>query len=68
MQNINTEDISTDVPPGISEHWIDLKTGGLSDKSCQGAVKLPFITGTAPKEKATCTTGGLFNQIKRFFN
>jgi len=68
MQNINTENISSDVPTGISEHWIDLKSGGLSDKNCQGAVKLPFITGTAPKEKATCTTGGLINQLKRLFN
>lgn len=68
MQNINTENISLDVPTGISEHWIDLKSGGLSDKNCQGAVKLPFITGTAPKEKATCTTGGLINQLKRLFN
>jgi len=45
-----------------------MKTGGLSDKRCQGAVKLPFITGTEPKEKASCTTGGLFNQLKNLFN
>jgi len=68
MQNLNTEDLALSVPAGVTEHWIDLKSGGLSDKSCQGAVKLPFITGTAPKEKATCTTGGLINQLKRLFN
>jgi penicillin-binding protein 1B len=68
MQHINTEDLTLSLPAGVSEHWIDLKSGGLSDKSCQGAVKLPFITGTEPKEKATCTTGGLFNQLKRLFN
>jgi len=68
MQNINTDDFAPDKPAGITEHWIDLKTGGLTDKSCQGAVKLPFITGSAPKEKATCTTGGFIDQLKRLFN
>ena len=68
MQRIHTEDLSLNLPDGMSEHWVDMKSGGLSDKNCQGAVKLPFITGTAPKEKASCTTGGLFNQLKNLFN
>ena len=68
MQHVNTDDLSLSLPDGVSEHWIDLKSGGLSAKSCQGAVKLPFITGTEPTEKASCTTGGLLDQLKRLFN
>ena len=68
MQRINTDDLSLKLPEGMTEHWVDIKTGGLSDKRCQGAVKLPFITGSEPKEKASCTTGGLFNRLKNLFN
>ena len=68
FRQLNTDHISDDIPEGVTEHWIDPETGLLTDKSCQGAVKLPFISGSAPKEKAECTSGGLLNQIKRFLN
>jgi len=35
-------------------HWIDPKTGLRTSKSCEGAVHLPFISGTAPKDESSC--------------
>ena len=68
MKRLPINDISLELPKGIEKHWIDSESGGLSDKYCQGAVELPFISGSAPIEKVECNSGGLLNQIKRLFN
>ncbi len=67
MRQLPLNDISLQPPAGVEMHWIDEETGGLSDKSCQGAVELPFISGSAPTEKVECK-GGLLYQLKRLFN
>jgi len=68
MGRLPINDLSLTPPAGMEQAWIDLKTGASTNKNCPGAVKLPFITGSVPTEKAKCDTGGLFEQIKQFFN
>lgn len=68
MGRLAINDLSLAAPPGIEQAWIDLKSGASTNKNCPAAVKLPFITGSVPTEKAKCDTGGLFDQIKQFFN
>jgi len=68
MASMSISDFSLKAPAGIEEAWIDIKSGGMTNKNCQGAVKLPFIAGSVPTEKAECDTGSIFNQIKRLFN
>jgi penicillin-binding protein 1B len=38
----------------VEYQWIDPETGLLADADCPDAVQLPFITGSAPEEKAPC--------------
>jgi penicillin-binding protein 1B len=68
MGRLPINDLSLVPPAGIDQAWIELKSGASTNKNCPAAVKLPFITGSVPTEKAKCDTGGLFDQIKRFFN
>lgn len=68
MGRLPINDLSLTPPAGIEQAWIELKSGASTNKNCPAAVKLPFITGSVPTEKAKCDTGGLFDQIKRFFN
>lgn len=67
MSKLNVLDLDLTPPQGVELHWVDSEKGGLSDKSCQGAVELPFISGTAPTERVECK-GGFFYQLKRLFN
>lgn len=68
MKQLPLDDLMLQPPEGVEMHWIDAESGGLSDKSCQGAVELPFISGSAPTEKVECKSGGLLYQLKRLFN
>lgn len=68
MGRLPIKDLSLSPPTGIEQAWIELKSGASTNKNCPSAVKLPFITGSVPTEKAKCDTGGLFDQIKRLFN
>ncbi len=67
MKQIPLAGLELSPPEGVELHWVDAEKGGLSDKSCQGAVELPFLIGTAPSESAECQ-GGFFYQLKRLFN
>jgi len=68
MQQLDISSFSRQPPPGIENHWVDAQSGGLSEKYCQGAVELPFISGSAPIEKVECKSGGILNQLRRLFN
>jgi penicillin-binding protein 1B len=41
----------------IEYHWIDPASAALADSGCQDAVQLPFITGSAPRDYASCYRG-----------
>lgn len=45
-------------PEGIEEFWVDSQNSKISGKGCDHAVKLPFIIGTEPVEKADCQSQG----------
>lgn len=67
MKQLPLSPLSLTTPSGVDKVWVDKESGGLSDKSCQGAVEWPFISGSAPTEKVECKSGLLY-QIRRFFN
>jgi penicillin-binding protein 1B len=52
----------TPIPPdNIETVWIDRQTGQRGNSSCEDAVLLPFIKGTAPEQYAPCG-GGLLQR------
>jgi penicillin-binding protein 1B len=59
MAAIDPEPLVLPQPEKIEHVWIEPQSGLLADKDCPGAIELPFLNGTAPKEKSSCTgTGG----------
>lgn len=41
-------------PPGVEYLWVDPVQGTLGGPDCAGSELLPFISGTAPREKGWC--------------
>jgi penicillin-binding protein 1B len=41
---------------GIEQVWIDPQTNLRGDSQCAGAVELPFMQGSAPRERSPCAT------------
>lgn len=68
MKTIPLVDIHRELPDGMEMRWIDAKTGGLTKKACEGAVELPFITGSAPEEWADCESGSGLQWLKNLFD
>lgn len=54
---IGVQALHIDPPPGIEWAWIDPKSGLRALPDCQGAEKLPFTRGSAPKDLASCAQG-----------
>jgi len=67
MRHIPLEDLQLDFPEGMENHWIDPESGGISEKGCQGAVELPFLSGTEPSQRAECKSSSLFQKLKNMF-
>lgn len=49
---------SAEPPQGIEPVWIDQGSGKRSAKGCEGAVQLPYRSGTAPQGKSECARNG----------
>ena len=58
-------------PTSITDVWIDPSDGLRADRGCPGAVRLPFVTGSAPSERAPCAKHSilerLFAPLRRLF-
>lgn len=44
----------TNVPDNVQMVWTDKNTGYLSAEGCEGAMAVPYITGTEPIEQVDC--------------
>ncbi|MBE0595655.1 MAG: penicillin-binding protein 1B [Desulfuromonadales bacterium] len=67
MAGLNPEPLILSEPADIERVWIDPVSGLLGGTECQGAVELPFISGSAPTESAPCRPGAIKRSIKGFF-
>ena len=67
MKHIPLEDLQLNLPEGMKNHWIDSESGGISEKGCQGAVELPFLSATEPRQRAECKSTSLFQKLKDLF-
>jgi penicillin-binding protein 1B len=68
MQRLPLQDLQLERPETIEMQWIDSQSGGLSKKACAGTVELPFISGSAPTQRAECTSPSLMDRLKGLFN
>ena len=67
MKVLPLESIRHELPENMELRWIDIKTGGLTKKACEGAVELPFVNGSAPEEWADCDSGSGLQWLKKIF-
>ena len=67
MTTLPLESIRHELPENMELRWIDVKTGGLTKKACEGAVELPFVNGSAPEEWADCDSGSGLQWLKKIF-
>ncbi len=67
MANLDPEPLILPEPDNIERVWIDQASGLRSASGCQGAVELPFISGSAPDEAVPCGRRPLKKSIKSWF-
>jgi penicillin-binding protein 1B len=56
MASLQPEPLALSKPDGIEEVLIDPQSGLRADGGCPGALELPFARGSAPLERAQCTS------------
>ncbi|HET7197208.1 MAG TPA: penicillin-binding protein 1B [Burkholderiales bacterium] len=56
MAALSPEPLALAAPDTIEKAWIDPQNGLLADSQCAGAVELPFIQGSAPRERSPCAS------------
>jgi penicillin-binding protein 1B len=54
FRQLPSQPLSTDVGDGIDFAWIDPQTGRGTQPECEGARRLPFISGYAPQDTQGC--------------
>ena len=69
MRKASHKPFEFNAPPGVAYHWIDSDDGLLSREICDGARYVPFIQGSAPRERTRCDTSlpSLWQWFRRIF-
>jgi penicillin-binding protein 1B len=67
MARLDPEPLRLPQPGSIEQVYIDKATGLRSAAKCSGAMKLPFIAGTAPEETVPCAGGSVKKSLKSWF-
>ncbi|MBI3546577.1 MAG: penicillin-binding protein 1B [Gammaproteobacteria bacterium] len=67
MAQLDAEPLQPPVPENIEFVWVDPEKNLRADETCAGAVKLPFIRGSAPTETAPCAKTSPVKSIKSWF-
>ncbi len=63
--NIQALDLSR--PDNVGEQWVDEPTNRLVKSSCRHAIKTPYIAGSAPTQRSSCS-GGVKSWMRRVFD
>jgi penicillin-binding protein 1B len=56
MAALAPEPLALPKPDAVEQVWIDPQTNLRGDSQCAGAVELPFIQGSAPRDTSPCST------------
>jgi len=54
FRHLSIEPVDLRVPDGANFVWVDKRRQALTDPSCDGAVQIPFIEGSEPRESTAC--------------
>lgn len=67
MRSLPLDDLNLNLPETMQKHWIDPDSGGITEKHCQDAVELAFLTESTPVLRAECKSRPLLERIKGLF-
>ncbi|WP_303720740.1 penicillin-binding protein 1B [Malonomonas rubra] len=67
MADLNPEPLILPEPENVEQIWVDPVSGLRSGAGCRDAIKLPFVTGSAPTEFAPCSRPSVGKSIKGWF-
>jgi len=56
MSALAPQPLALPKPDAIEQVWIDPQTNLRGDSQCTGAVELPFMQGTAPRDFSPCAS------------
>ena len=54
FRNLPIEAVDLRMPDGANFVWVDKQQQALTDPSCSGAVQIPFIDGSEPRQSTPC--------------
>jgi len=54
FRNLPLEPVDLRMPDGAFWLWVDPRTRSITAESCPGAVQMPFVNGSEPKEVSAC--------------
>nr|WP_261977566.1 penicillin-binding protein 1B [Marinobacter sp. F3R11] len=66
MAQVPQHGFSPVVPDGVNYYWVDPEMQALTDEYCDNARLLPFISGSEPTKKVSCS-GTLERKIRGWF-
>lgn len=66
MAQVPQHGFSPVVPDGVSYHWVNTEKQALTDEYCDNARLLPFISGSEPTQRVSCS-GTLERKIRGWF-
>jgi len=66
MAQVPQNGFSPVVPDGVSYHWVNDREQALTDENCDNARRVPFISGSEPERKVSCS-GALQRRIQGWF-
>jgi len=67
MAALEPEPVAFPQPEDVEKATIDPQSGLLADSACPGAIELPFVKGSAPKDRAPCAGNPVMDNVKGFF-
>ena len=65
FKQLPTRSLTQNTPENIEYFWIHEASGLQTSENCNNAVLVPFVKGTAPRERINCGAG---TSIRRWFN
>jgi penicillin-binding protein 1B len=64
MSKLDYEPLTPTPPDNVEQMWIDPTTRLRAEEGCPGAVSVPFIVGTAPRDNAPCVSRSPVQAVK----
>nr|WP_242634283.1 penicillin-binding protein 1B [Marinobacter salicampi] len=66
MSQVPQRGFSPVVPDGVQYHWVNTEQGALTDEHCENARFMPFIAGSEPKDRISCS-GNMTKRLRGWF-